>query len=743
MIAGKPHCTGYTAGRYLFAGPYANLPPMQPRGPVETDIVLLGAGHAHVEVLRRFASRPEPGIRLTLIGREPETPYSGMLPGVIRGDYEPGQAHIDLAPLAAAAGARLIMGEAVSIQLETKTVTVPGRPEIGYDLLSINVGGEPSTPPEGGIAVKPIGRFLARLAGLEQTLNDHARIAVVGGGPAGVELALALAHRFHGRFRIALISGSREPLMEAPESARRVAVTALVDASVEIVRGAMAGTFQDGRLALSDGSFLDAAACLRATGVEAPRFLAESGLSCDAKGCVLVDTTLRSLGDPNVFAVGDCATIQRSPRPKAGVWAVRAAVRLADNLRLAARHRPLKHWRPQRDALVILGLGNGRAVAWRNGLALAGTAVWRWKDWIDRRWMRMYTDMRMTPSPGNPMRCGGCGAKVGAEVLADALADLPRIANADLVVGLDAADDAAVLRVPPGKLLVQSVDHFRAFIDDPFLFGQVAAAHALSDLHAMGAQPWTALAVASVPYGPSRKMRDDLSAMLRGATEVLRADGCTLAGGHSGEAEEAALGFAISGLADPGALTRKSGLRAGDLLILTKPLGTGIVLAGHMRGLTKAAWLSAAIESMRRSNAAAALVLRAHGVTACTDVTGFGLAGHLVEMTRASGVAATIWRDTVPVLPGALELAAQGVESTLAPDNGRAVPNLSNEPRERVLIDPQTSGGLLGGVPAARAVACVAALAAAGITAAAVGLVEETRADAPMIRIGVPGERSL
>src|SRR6185312_4527067 len=135
---------------------------------------------------------------------------------------------------------------------------------------------------------------------------------------------------------------------------------------------------------------------------EAPAFLAHAGLACDAKGCVLVDTTLRSINDPLIFAAGDCATIQRSPRPKAGVWAVRAGVHLARNLRLAARHRPLKRWHPQREALVILGLGDGKAVAWRNGLSLSGSAVWWWKDWIDRRWMRMYTEMRMPPDPADP-----------------------------------------------------------------------------------------------------------------------------------------------------------------------------------------------------------------------------------------------------------------------------------------------------------------------------------------------------
>ena len=240
------------------------------------------------------------------------------------------------------------------------------------------------------------------------------------------------------------------------------------------------------------------------------------------------------------------------------------------------------------------------AMAW----PLPGALVWRWKDWIDRRWMRMYQEpmapmaaatQRKNPGAG-PMRCGGCGAKVGAEVLAGALAGLPRLPGADVLIGLDAPDDAAVMLPPPGMAVVQSVDHFRAFIDDPFVFGQIAAAHALSDLHAMGARPWTALAVAAVPYNTSSaKMRTELADMLTGASQVLAADGCALVGGHSAEAAEAALGFAVTGLADPARLLRKSGLRPGDALVLTKPLGTGIVLAGHMRGLASAAWLLAAI----------------------------------------------------------------------------------------------------------------------------------------------------
>jgi selenide,water dikinase len=691
---------------------------MQSSRPVDTDIVLLGAGHAHVEVLRRFALRPEPGVRLTLIGREPETPYSGMLPGLLRGDYTHAQAHIDIAPLAAMAQARLILAEATAIDPAARTVSVTGRPDIAFDVLSIDVGGVPVAPPGDGVAVKPIGGFLDRLARLEAELPDGARIAIVGGGPGGTELALALAQRFAGHFKLILVSATAEPIQSAPSAARRAVRRALVDAAVELVCGVTATALDAGRLSLSDGSFLDVSAALWATGVEGPVFLAASGIACDRSGCIRVAADLSSVSHGFIFAAGDCAALEGNPRPKAGVWAVRAGGPLADNLRRAATGRPLEAWRPQRDALVLLGLGHARAVGWRNGISFKGRKVWWWKDRIDRKWMRMYTEMKMPPPPDGPMRCGGCGAKVGAEVLAGALAAVPRRLSPDL---LDAPDDAAVLKPPLGKLLVQSVDHFRTFLDDPFVFGQIAAAHALSDMHAMGAAPWTALAIASVPFGPSHKMRAELTAMLQGATAVLEADGCALVGGHSAEAAEAALGFSVTGLADSAKILRKSGLRPGDLLILTKPIGTGIVLAGHMRGLARAQWLLAAIGSMRRTNASAARIAMRHAASAGTDITGFGLAGHLMEMLGASGMSAVLRLADVPSLPGARDLAAQGVESTLAPDNRGLLGTVPDGPDIALLADPQTSGGLLFGVAGDGAEACLRDLLADGLTAAIIG----------------------
>ncbi len=706
---------------------------MQPRHPITTDLVLLGAGHAHVEVLRRFAMRPESGVRLTLIAREPEMLPPGMLARLIRGQCRFDEAHLDLAPLSMAAGARLIVAEVTSIDLAARMVAVSGRPPVAFDVLSINVGGESAAPGAAGIAVQPVGRFLGRLAALEAEMGRGARIALVDGGAAGSELALALAHRFRGRFRLVLVCNTPEPVADAPPHARRAVRAALVSAGVELVSGVQAGALTNGRLPLSDGSFLEADAALWAAGMRGPEFLAASGLACNAAGFLRVNAGLRAVGHDFVFAAGDCAVLEVRPTPKTAVWAMRAGVPLATNLRRATHGKSARPWRPRRQTLATLDLGDRRAVAWRNGLALSGHAIWRGKDWIDRRWMRLHMIATAPPVDESAMRCD---AKLSAAGLAGALADLPGLAAPNPVTGLDTEDIAAVLKPPAGQVLVQSVEWLRAFLDDPYIFGQIAAAHALSGLHAMGARPWTALTIAAIPCSPvAAKTRAEMSDMLGGARAVLSADGCTLIGGHSAEAAEPSIGFAVSGLADPRKLLRKSGLRVGDALVLTKPLGTGIVRAGHMRGAAHLRWLLAAIESMRASNAAASRVLLGHGTTACTDVAGFGLAGHLAEMLRASGVAAVLWPHAVPALPGALELAGVGIASPTASQNAFALPDGGTDPRSALLVDPQTSGGLLAGVPSGKAPACLSALRDAGLCAAVIGEVEVAVPETPFLRL--------
>ena len=426
---------------------------------------------------------------------------------------------------------------------------------------------------------------------------------------------------------------------------------------------------------------------------------------------------LRSRSHPQVFAAGDIAAFGARALPKSGVFAVRQGPVLAENLRrLAAGSHSLRPYKPQKRTLALISTESGQAVASWGPFAAAGGWAWRWKDRIDRRWMDRYRDLPAMPG-AEDMRCGGCGAKLPADPLARVLARLEVAPREDVALGL--GGDAAIVRPPPGRIAVRTADQFRAFIDDPWLFGRIAANHALGDIYAMGAEPQTALALATLPHAPDDKLERDLEALLRGALEVLNDAGCALVGGHTAEGAELALGFALDGHGQEDRLTGKDGLEAGDLLVLAKPLGTGAILAAHMAGRCRGEWLGAALAAMQQSNREAGEAFRAHGAVAVTDVTGFGLAGHLGEMLRASGRAAVLWPDALPVLPGARDLIARGIRSTLHPAN-EVVAEAFDPEACPVLFDPQTAGGLLAGVPEDRAADCLAALAAAGYAQAAV-----------------------
>ena len=740
-----------------------------PDQPVLRDIVLVGGGHSHVGVLRRFGMHPLPGVRLSVICRDTHTPYSGMLPGYIAGHYSYDEVHIDLARLARFAGARFIWDEALAIDREAGKVLCRNRPPLPYDLLSINIGSTPQMSDVAGasefaVPVKPINGFNARWQLLLARVRQHdgiTRIAVVGGGAGGVELTLAMQYRLRQELRAAgrqpdelefhLLTGSALILPTHNASVRRAFERVLAERGVALHCNAQVDQVSAGRVHTAGGETVDADEIVWVTRAGGAPWLRATGLALDADGCIKVSDTLQSVTDPKVFAAGDIARMVNHPLEKAGVFAVRQGAPLAENLRRAVEGKALAPYRPQARWLALISTGDRYAVASRGALGFRGAWVWRWKDWIDRRFMLKFSRFpSMETAAAAPttvqldneeaaqaissiaMRCGGCGAKVGASVLSRALGALLPVEREDVLIGLHAPDDAAVVRVPPGKAMVHTVDFFRAFVDDPYLFGKVAANHALGDIFAMGAEAQSATAIVTVPPGLEAKVEDLLFQMMSGAIEVLNEANCALVGGHTGEGRELALGFAVNGLVDEdmASVMRKGGMRPGDVLILTKPIGTGTLFAAHARFEARGRWIDAALLSMCQSNRLGARCLREHGATACTDLTGFGLLGHLVEMTRPSGVDAELNLAALPVLEGAEETSAAGILSSLQPANVRLRRALRNQqdavhhPRYALIFDPQTAGGLLASVPAERAADCVQALRALGYAhAAAIGRV--------------------
>mmetsp|Transcript_22481 Transcript_22481/g.27554 ORF Transcript_22481/g.27554 Transcript_22481/m.27554 type:complete len:931 (+) Transcript_22481:35-2827(+) len=533
--------------------------------------------------------------------------------------------------------------------------------------------------------------------------------------------------------------------------------------------------------------------CLFCTSANASSWLTtHTPFETTSDGFVTVKDTYECLNHPGVFAVGDCCHLADNPRPKAGVFAVRAGPIVKDNLIAYLLHEPLTSHQPQSEFLGLISTGEKYAVASRGEHALEGYFLWTLKDEIDRTWMDGYLklpdmsnsidsnqvlsddnknkdegegDDNATCIPPNlskrspdilaafaevNMRCGGCGAKVGSTTLSRVLDAVykRRVSKSSTQMTASTAtiskpkkpkkidpDDAAIVLIPnatPGNsdkngAMIHTIDFFRSFISDPFTFGKVAAVHALSDCHAMGAKAQTALALAVVQYAANESMTEStLIDMLAGACDILDAEECELVGGHTCEGAELALGFAVNGyIEDVSLLLRKQGGKVGDKIILTKAIGTGALFAADMRAKCRGEFVEEALLRMVSSNRIASECamemngsessVSRRGIRSCTDVTGFGLIGHLLEMLIANddaedeegnpleNISAALYIDKIPFLKGGIEAVQNGIHSSLHKENFRSRRAVSNHQdafhrfpiKYPLLFDPQTAGGLL------------------------------------------------
>ncbi len=366
-------------------------------------LVLLGGGHSHVEVLRRFGTDPLTGTELVLVSPYPDSPYSGMLPGWIAGHYTRDECHIDLMRLTRFANCRFARSTCNGINPEARLLFCEDGTMLPYDVISVDTGTRSpafDTPgaPEHALPVKPVEHFasvwdeICKRAVLGQAPR---RIAVVGGGAAGVEVLLAMQYRLRrlaplAEFSFDLVSDTGSILATHNIKVRTIFTRVLEQRGVTLHLGRAVERVDRCRLRLRGGGSIEADAIVWATGASALLWPRSVGLATDERGFILVNERLQSVSHPQVFASGDIASVKNHPRPKSGVYAVRAGPRLAENLRRALRGDRLIEWKPQKEALALISTGDRYAVASRGNLALKGKWVWQWKNWIDRRFMKRY-----------------------------------------------------------------------------------------------------------------------------------------------------------------------------------------------------------------------------------------------------------------------------------------------------------------------------------------------------------------
>ncbi len=702
--------------------------------PFVKDLVLIGGGHTHALVLRKWGMNPLAGVRVTVIDPNPRAAYSGMLPGFVAGHYTRDELDIDLVQLSRFAGARIINGAVNAIDPLAKRIMVPGRPPIAYDVCALDVGITSDMPMLDGFRAhatpaKPLGPFASKWTAF-RTVAINPQVAVIGGGVAGAELALAMAHALtsDGHAPVVHLIDRSGVLTALGDTARAKMLDTLAKYNVTVLDNApVAKVTADGVL-LENGDLVPSQFTTGAAGAKPHDWHSQVGVDL-LDGYIAVDENLQS-SDASIFAVGDCVHLTASPRPKAGVFAVREAPVLFDNLRAVLSDKPLRPYRPQKDYLKLVSLGDKIALAEKWGRVQSGALLWKWKDQIDRKFMDQFTDLPVMGQPdlprehasglaealGDKPMCGGCGAKVGPATLASALVDLPD-SDRDDVDRID-GDDAGVIKLG-GAVQVISTDHLRAFTHDPVLMTQIAAVHALGDIWAMGAAPQAATVNLVLPRMSDTLQARTMSEIMATAQAVFSDAGAVIVGGHTSIGDELIVGFTITGLCDVAPITR-SGAMAGDALILTKPIGSGVILAAEMQSKARGSDVVAAFDAMTQGQAAASQILK--GAHAMTDVTGFGLAGHLNGICVASGLGAELVLDDIPVLPGALTLAEAGHRSSLYEANvaGAAVTGKAGA-RMKFLFDPQTAGGLLAAVAPDDAAHLLGDLKAAGYQAAVIG----------------------
>ncbi|UOA08860.1 selenide, water dikinase SelD [Methylobacter sp. S3L5C] len=738
--------------------------------PIVSDLVLLGGGHANILVLKMMAMNPIGGLRITLISDQTHSPYSGMIPGYLAGFYTYEDCHFDLRRLCEELGLRFIKAKIIGIDSQRKKIRLENRAEISYDCASINVGIEPRSIEKLSqesvlkiIPLKPISQFITHWDQLIADLkdykgNDSLPLAVVGAGAAGVEISIILKmliNQNKWNANVSLIHRHDYLVSEKDHQARKQLLKTLKKLAIKVYQNTDVLEVQENALVLKDDKGLIRTEvfyrALIATQASAPKWFKNSKLPVNQDGFLKVTEKLLVNNENALFAAGDCIHFSPLPLKKAGVYAVRQGMILEHNIRaFFTRKSTLKTFRPKKHVLSLITIGDRKALVHQDSVSilryLPPELLWTAKNWIDRRFMARFQaktfstkprhfnkvmpvpQSTLVPEDWQDNTCGGCGSKLAASTLIQSLNKLTIPQDNFVLLGVKEGEDCALTQISEHTLCLQTIDQFRSFISDPYLLGQIATQHALSDVYAMGGVAKTAQVGLTLCAATGKIHREDIFQVMSGVLDILTKSAASLVGGHTGEGSELSIAIAVQGEVPPEQVLRKQLTQPGNQLILTKPIGTGVIFAANMLAQANGKLVDEALSSMLQSNKTAMETIRAFDISGCTDITGFGLLGHAFEMlgkNSDNALGIKIDYKAIPLFDGVSELFEKGYFASIAGNNYETLSSvLSTEVNNQnfpALFDPQTSGGLLFSVSSHQAEDCLKALYQKGVKACVIG----------------------
>ena len=674
---------------------------------IEKDLVLLGAGHANIEVLRKLGMNTLKGLRVTVISNKYLSTYSGMVPSYIEGNYTWNEINTDLVQLCNNYSHRLIISSITKVDIVKKLIYLKNRPPICYDLLSINLGIQSDKSKISGsnkyaLKLKPISEIkntIDKILTFNKSKPQN-KVVLIGAGAAGVEVALALSSRFKKnnlKNSIILLSKNKNILKGYNYFAKKNCEIELLKNNIKVIFNANVSKISKEYIIYNNKIKIYSKfpiLCTRASPID---LLKRSNLPLNENGSIQINNSLLVNGTTNVFAAGDISEIKGYKTTKAGVYAVRQGKILYKNIRKKIYGKKLIKYYPQKNYLSIIGLPNKNALAVKSLVSFKSNFLWYLKRYIDVKFIKKYTFKSKIESKNefnidpfkHEMQCKGCGNKVPQSVLESVFK------NNILRGSLDAD------QVTDTKNLYQTTDIISSIINDPYKLGMISAKHALNDILASNSRALSSQMIVSMPPALNKINVRDLAQLKKGADVIMKESKCDITGGHtySSNDNQIYVGYSIIGRKKN--IKNKSYSNQGSIY-MTGHIGSAIIFAAIEQKIISGAYSKQVIKEMTTSNHKIFEILYKNNVSMLTDISGFGLAIHVYNLILRfpwlKGIQLAI--NQIPIYPGVEVALSKNIKSSLSDANEDYIINKlsfshKNKKLANILYDPQTAGGFV------------------------------------------------